>query len=115
MSLGGKLTAQGWYRGEVEDGGGFYTYYREDKELDLGAVINFSGIYVGGSNEDVTVYEIRFFKAVNLSTWSYDREVETKSLVLSEIPERYFSEIVLQVAKATASSTERNENWKKGK
>ncbi len=115
LSLGGKLTAQGWYRGEVEDGGGFYTYYREDKELDLGAVLNFSGSYVGGSNEDVTVYEIRFFKAGNLSTWSYDREVETKSLVLSEIPERYFSEIVLQVAKATASSTERNENWKKGK
>ncbi len=113
LSLGGKLTTQGWYRGDVEDGGGFYNYYREDKELDLGAVLYFSGTYVGGLNEDVTVYEIRFFRSGNLSTWSYDKEVEVKSCLLSEVPERYFSEIVLQVAKATAASKEKNANWKK--
>ena len=113
LSLSGKMTAQGWYRGETEDGGGFFTFYREDKELGLGAVLYFSGTYVGGLNEDVTVYEIRFFKSGNLSTWSYDSEVETKSCLLSEVPERYFSEIVLQAAKATAAGRERDENWKK--
>ena len=70
---------------------------------------------MGGLNEDVTLYEIRFFKSGNLSTWSYDKEVEAKSCLLSEVPERYFSEIVLQVAKATAASTEKNVNWKKGR
>ncbi len=115
LSLSGKLMTQGWYRGDVEDGGCVHTYFREDKELDLGAVLYFSGTYVGGMNEDVTVYEIRFFKSGNLSTWSYDREVEAKSCLLSEVPERYFSEIVLQVTKATAASREKDANWKKGR
>ena len=63
----------------------------------------------------MTVYEIRFFKSGSLSTWSYDREVETKSCLLSEMPERYFSEIVLQIAKATAAGKEKDENWKKNR
>ncbi len=113
LSLGGKLTAQGWYRGSVEDAGGFFTYYREDKELNLGAVLSFSGTYVGGLNEDVTIFEIRFFKAGELVTWYYGKEEEEKACPLSEVPERYFSEIVLQITKATASSSGRNEDWKK--
>ncbi len=115
LSLIGKMTSQGWYKGSVEDGGAFYCFYREDKELALGAVLYFSGCYVGGFNEDVTVHEVRFFKSGDFSTWSYDQSVDRKSCQLSEIPERYFSEIVLQVTKATASSTERNENWKKSR
>ena len=109
LSLIGKMTSQGWYKGSVEDGGAFYCFYREDKELALGAVLYFSGCYVGGFNEDVTVHEVRFFKSGD------DQSVDRKSCQLSEIPERYFSEIVLQVTKATASSTERNENWKKSR
>ncbi len=112
LSLGGKLTAQGWYRGSVEDGGGFYTYYREDKELGLGAVLHFSGTYVGGENSDVTVYETLFFKAGELVIWSYDKGMEKKACALGEIPERYFSEVVLQIAKAAASNSGKNENWK---
>ena len=113
LSLGGKLQSQGWYKGEVIDGGCCCSFYREDKELGLGAVLYFSGSYVGGSNEDVTVYGVRFFVAGQLVTWSYEEKIDLKSSLLSEVPERYFSEIVLQVAKATAASKERDENWKK--
>lgn len=63
LSLGGKLQTLGWYRGSVRDAGGFYCYYREDKELGLGVEPHFSGSYVGGANEDVTVYEARFYHA----------------------------------------------------
>ncbi|MDE5893925.1 MAG: DUF4132 domain-containing protein, partial [Acetatifactor sp.] len=42
LSLGGKLTTLGWYRGSVQDAGGFYTYYREDASLGLGAELHFS-------------------------------------------------------------------------
>lgn len=48
LSLGGKLQTLGWYRGSVQDAGGFYSYYREDKELGLGVELHFSGSFVGG-------------------------------------------------------------------
>ncbi len=114
LSLGGKLLNLGWYRGSVEDGGGFYTYYREDAELGIGVELHFSGSFVGGENEDITVYDARFYKAGNIKRGSYVYEEadEEKAIYIRDIPARYFSETVLQLAKATASSQERNENWK---
>lgn len=115
LSLGGKLLNLGWYRGSVEDGGGFYTYYREDAELGIGVELHFSGSFVGGENEDVTVYDARFYKAgaIKRGSYVYEEADAEKAYYLRDIPARYFSETVLQLAKATASSQERNENWKK--
>lgn len=117
LSLGGKLTALGWYRGSVQDAGGFDTYYREDPSLGLGAELHFSGSFVGSGSmggEDVTVYDVRFYKAGTIvrGSYCYDEAKGDKQLPLKEIPERYFSEIIWQLAKATASSKERDENWK---
>ena len=118
LSLGGKLQAMGWYRGSVQDAGGFYSYYREDKELSLGAELHFSGSFVGGANEDVTVYEARFYRiggpegGIKRGSYVYDEANDSNSCCLKEVPERYFSEVVLQLARATAASKERNENWK---
>ena len=50
------------YKGSVQDGGGIYSYYREDQELHMGVELHFSGSYVGGMNEDVTVYEVSVLK-----------------------------------------------------
>lgn len=127
LSLGGKLQTLGWYRGSVQDAGGFYTYYREDKELGLGVELHFSGSFVGGENEDVTVYEARFYNAggtilsensgvmkanIKRGSYVYDEANDTNSYLLKEIPQRYFSEIVLQLSRATAASKEKNVNWK---
>ena len=137
LSLGGKLQTLGWYRGSVQDAGGFYSYYREDRELGLGVELHFSGSFVGGQNDDVTVYEARFYNAggtplagnggvlvgnasqgssvpagIRRGSYVYDEANDSNSYCLKEIPERYFSEIVLQLAKATAASKERNANWK---
>ena len=117
LSLGGKLTALGWYRGSVQDAGGFYTYYREDVSLGLGAELHFSGSFVGSGSmggEEVTVYDVRFYKAgtIERGSYCYDEVEGEKQLPLKDIPQRYFSEIVWQLAKATASSKERNEDWK---
>lgn len=116
LSLGGKLQNLGWYRGSVQDAGGFDTYYREDESVGLGAELHFSGSYVGAGYEDeVTVYDVRFYKAgtIQRGSYVYDEADDKKAVVLSEVPARYFSEIVLQLKKATASSQERDENWKK--
>lgn len=115
LSLGGKLLGAGWYRGSVQDAGGFYTYYREDPELAMGVELHFSGSFVGGGGEDVTVYEARFYKAgtIRRGSYEYDEADDKNSYLLKEVPERYFSEIVLQLSKAVASSKERNENWRR--
>ncbi|MDE5891559.1 MAG: DUF4132 domain-containing protein, partial [Acetatifactor sp.] len=117
LSLGGKLITLGWYRGSVQDGGGFDTYYREDVSLGLGAELHFSGSYVGSGSmggEEITVYDVRFYKAgtIERGSYCYDEAKGDKQLPLKDIPQRYFSEIVWQLTKATASSKERDEDWK---
>lgn len=115
LSLGGKLQSLGWYRGSVQDAGGFYTYYREDSALGLGVELYFSGSFVGGGYDgDVTVYDARFYKAgtVRRGSYMYDEVEEEDAYYLKDVPPRYFSEVVLQLQKATASSKERDENWK---
>lgn len=117
LSLGGKLIGAGWYHGPVLDGGGIYVYYREDPELELGVELNFSGGFVGGTNDDVTIYDARFYKAgsVKRGSYEYDEVNDEKAYLLKDVPERYFSEIVLQISKALASSKGRDENWKNKK
>jgi hypothetical protein len=117
LSLGGKLLGAGWYRGSVTDGGGFDTYYREDAETGLGVELHFSGSFVGGENEEVTIYDARFYKAgdVKRGSYVYDEADKEKACFLKDVPPRYFSEVVMQIAKAAASSSEKDENWKSGR
>ena len=59
------------------------------------------------SDSGVTRYRI------NTPLWyMYDEVKLEKAIPLKDVPARYFSEIVLQLARATASSQERNENWR---
>ncbi len=106
LSLSGKLQSMGWYRGSVQDAGGYYTFYREDG--DIGVELEFSGCYVGDENEEVTVYGAQFYKAgtVQRGSYVYDTVKEEHRYKPGEVSPRYFSEIVLQLTKATASSQE---------
>lgn len=117
LSLGGKLQTFGWYRGSILDGGGFYTYYREDTKIGYGVELHFSGSFVGGGEGDVTLYDARFYKVgrVNRSNYSLDEVKIEDGIVLSELPKRYFSEIVRQLSAVTAFCKEREkeEEWKK--
>ncbi len=115
FSLNGKLIGLGWYRGSVQDAGGFHTYYREDPEIGIGVELHFSGAYVGLMDEDVTIYDVRFYKAGSVARGSYvyDEADKEKAYELKDVPARYFSEIVLQLTKATASSQRRDEDWRK--
>ena len=72
LSLIGKMQNMGWYRGQAEDAGIFYYFYREDKEQGLMAELNFSGTYVAGENEDVTVLDVKFNKKISfLRIWVF--------------------------------------------
>lgn len=115
LSLAGKMQKYGWFKGSVLDGGGFFTFYREDPELGLGTELHFSGTYVAVFDEDVTLYEVRFYKAgtIERGSYVYDEVGDKNSVSLGEIPKRYFSEVVLQLSEITQKSKERNENWKR--
>ena len=104
LSLSGKLQGMGWYRGCVLDGGGYYTFYRKDG--DIGVELDFSGVFVGDENEEVTVYEAVFYKAAQAHGGDYGVIKKEDKYRLEEVKPRYFSEIVYQLAKATASSQE---------
>ena len=73
------------------------------------------------------MYEARFYRmegtlvnekgetvpaGIKRGSYVYDEANDQNSCFLKEVPERYFSEVVLQLARATASSKEKNANWK---
>ena len=103
LSLSGKLLNMGWYRGEILDGGGYYEFGRMDGSVSV--KLEFSGCSVGYENEEVVVYGLSFHKPGNAKR--VGRTFETERYRLSEIDPRYFSEILLQVTRATASAGER--------
>lgn len=107
LSLSGKLLGQGWYRGGVEDGGFYYTFYRNDGAN--GVELEFSGAPVGYENDDVTVYGAYFYPSGEAAqgSYRYQKNYEEKRCLLSEVSPRYFSEIILLLTRATASSQEK--------
>ena len=115
LSLSGKLLGQGWYRGSVQDGGVFYCFYREDPTVGMGAELRFSGSAVGFDDGDpVTVYDAVFYTgSINRGSYVYDKIPEENLVELGKVPARYYSEILLHLTKATASSTETDKEWKK--
>ena len=117
LSLMGKLQGMGWYRGSVVDGGGFFTFYREDPSVGIGVELNFSGSFVGGDNEDVTVFDAVFYKAgtVKRGSYCYDEPQKESIFLLGQVPARYYSEVVWQLERATASSTETDPDWRSKK
>ena len=62
------------------------------------------------------MYGVRFYPADHVqnhdNSYLRSEEKDKDACLLQTVPERYFSEVVLQLTKATASSRERNEDWK---
>ena len=112
LSLSGKLLGQGWFRGSVQDAGCYYDFYREDGPV--GVELNFSGMWVGGEDEEVEVQDVQFYRAgsVQRGSYVYDEPQGDRLLRLGEVSPRLYSEIVYQIKKATASSTETRPDWK---
>lgn len=117
LSLSGKLQGMGWYRGSVLDGGFFHTFYREDPSVEIGVDLNFSGIGVGCEDEEITVFDAVFYDAGTVDRGSYCYDVPQKEhiLLLGQVPARYYSEIVWQLERATASSTQTDPDWRNKK
>ena len=110
LSLVGKMTRLGWYKGQAEDAGCFYYFTREDVSsrsvapdgstllTGFGTMLIHSGTYIAAydaDEENITVEDVIFFKAGNTPDY-WDKD-EKGYLSCGEVPERYFSEILLQL------------------
>lgn len=117
-SLFGKMTTLGWTRGSVQDGGVYYTFYKEDTRTGVGAELSFSGAPIGyEGEEDVCVFEIQFYKAgkVNRGSYEYDEIDDERRIVPKQVDKRFFSEMLYDVQLATDSNLGHNESWRSGR
>ncbi|HBV82951.1 MAG TPA: DUF4132 domain-containing protein [Lachnospiraceae bacterium] len=115
FTLDSKLANLGWYRGVIGDAGSYNTYHRKDAEVNMGVELHFSGSCVGWHQGDVTVYDARFYeaKSIGYGSYGYVDADKKEAFLLQDVSPRYFSEIVRQLTKATASSDEQDTDWKK--
>lgn len=119
LSLTGKMTRLGWYKGQAEDAGFFYYFIREDVSSrsvapdgsalvkGYGTMLIHSGMSIAAydmEDESVTAEDIVFFRAGKAPNY-WDKE-DTEFVKCSEVPQRYFSEIMLQLTSALGSKEE---------
>ena len=116
ISLAGKLQKLGWHKGSVLDAGWFHNFYKEDKKHGIGVWLEFSGAGVQiDSAEESTVYDATFYKAgtIDYGSYVYDEISEENKLPLSQIPERFYSEVCYDIERATANRIDTVKNWVK--
>ncbi|EJS76882.1 DUF4132 domain-containing protein [Bacillus cereus] len=114
-SLFGKMTKLGWIRGSVQDGGVYYTFYKEDTRTGLGAQLSFSGAPIGYEDEeDICVYDIQFYKAgtVKRGSYEYDEIDDERRIVPKEVDKCFFSEILYDMQLTTERNLGHNESWR---
>ncbi|MBQ8134032.1 MAG: DUF4132 domain-containing protein [Clostridia bacterium] len=120
MSLIGRTTKLGWYKGSPQDAGCFFTFYREDIteriKNENGSItvvgnaveLNFEGMYIGGDDSELEIKNVRFYHpgTVEYGSYVYDEVTDEKAIKLDEVDKRYFSEIInqLEVITKTAES-----------
>ena len=102
-----KMTKNGWYKGDAEDAGYFYYFYREDvksRTLNADGSTIYEGwgsllVHSGASTviydfdgEEVTLKEVVFFKTGRIPNYCGDHDGWVK---ISDVDPRYFSETML--------------------
>ncbi len=115
LTLLGRTVKYGWNKGSAQDAGMFYVFYREDATrrmknpdgsstlLGNAAELHFSGTYIAVEDESVTIESVRFYRPGTIAhgSYLYDEADDRKAIPLDRVPQRYFSEIVLQLEEIT--------------
>jgi hypothetical protein len=117
LTLAGRLLKLGWTRGPTGDGGMIDSFFREEPTCGYFAELTINGMYVAldaGFEEDVEVYELVFFSCLSGKPGEMQYSRETSNLITppSDVPPRFFSDIMQEVEQATAQYKSINENWK---
>ncbi|WP_338754346.1 DUF4132 domain-containing protein [Bacillus sp. FJAT-52991] len=112
LALLGRMDKSRWYKGSVQDAGGFYEFYKEIGSY--GAELRMTGMYVAGGDGDVMIKEIVFYQAgmVERGSYIYDEVTDKNRIMPKHVPERIFSEILFDVSKATEKYDKLIEEWR---
>ncbi len=111
-TLSNKMLAQGWSRGEIMDAGFFEAFIKVNEQLGICAQLCFSGTCVGYYEDGpCTTKQVKFYKIQHHELGEWGRKDE-HYLPISEVNSKFYSEVLVQVAKATATSTETNTDWR---
>lgn len=119
LKLMTNLLKLGWKRGPAGDGGMIDMFCREEPMCSYVAALAISGMYIAidpSSEEEVTVYELVFLKRSNpkedIRLYStYDRN---KVIRVGDAPERFISDIMIELEQATSGYERLDIGWKKG-
>lgn len=103
IAMGEMLTSLGWRMGSMTYSGNVYTYFRKDSEIAMEMVLNFSGSFLGEEDEDVMVENVEFYHLSQPSEDGDTKEAEQSVCPLKDVPDRYFSEIVLHISRVLAT------------
>lgn len=104
--FGEELEKFGWHQGcPLDEYETFNLYYREDLDADLCVELHTSG-NTPWDNMEIKLYGARFYKAgtFDWETHQYDDKDREKAIALSDVPTRYFSEVVRQIMEAAAEA-----------
>lgn len=113
-SFAEKLLAQGWKRGDNIDSGYYCELLKEDLSLNIGVQLNVESISMYYMDEESTIYDMRFYDIEKtkkiMNTTGYIKESD--AVTLCEVPEKFFSEAVYDVEKASEGYERVEEKWK---
>ncbi|MBP3797214.1 MAG: DUF4132 domain-containing protein [Ruminococcus sp.] len=105
LSLISKMTARGWYKGNAEDGGWFYFFYRSDlsrrektpdgsyRSVGMRTELEFSGASIVAydyEGEEVTLKKLKFYDPQH-------NPYSGEPMCIGEVSPRYYSEIMMQL------------------
>ena len=100
--FGRELEKMGWEYC-MEDDDYYEMYYREDKDAGLCVELHTSGNTLFEADlVEITLRGARFFKTgtFDWENHKYDDADDAKAIALKDVPERYFSEVLLQIMMA---------------
>ncbi|MEO0853886.1 MAG: DUF4132 domain-containing protein, partial [Cyanobacteria bacterium J06648_11] len=111
FQLRGKATKLGWVRGDVEDGGSFWMYYKSFASLRVNAVLEFSGSYVPEEDIPAALKAVYFTRQKSKddsgSMWN------STKLNLAAVPPVLLSECYNDVRDIAAVGSGFDDDWQK--
>ncbi|KAA8734322.1 DUF4132 domain-containing protein [Acinetobacter qingfengensis] len=105
-TLRGVISKLGYQRASIEDGGSFDSYYKFFSQLEISAVIHFSGSFVPEENIPAVLYDLTFEKN-QIRTWS------AQGIPLDQIPKVLLAECYADYLKLAAACSGYDPEWEK--
>jgi hypothetical protein len=111
-ALKGRYQKAGWERGSVQDGGVYYTIWKEFPTAGIQAVLEIAGLGVGYEQEVTTAIKRLAFAKRGSYLYDYLSDRNEHIINLGDVPPIIFSEVAADV-QTFAAAGEYTEDWER--